>query len=132
MTGVILVLLGDFRQFRAISHSWTGSPLREDLLGKSQVLWELAEGRWLQLTTNHRSDKRLFDFYSKIDVHGDESLLSKYLEDARKESPVTDRMAETQLVISHKARMKINTQMNRKTRSFRSDCLLVTAPSGCS
>mgnify|MGYP000733397833 CR=1 FL=1 len=83
MKGGTLILLGDFRQFPAVQDSWAGSPLREDMLEKSQFLWELAEGRLLQLTTNHRSDKRLFDFYSKIDVHGDESLLSEYLENAR-------------------------------------------------
>ena len=99
MKGVILTLLGDFQQSLSVQDSWAGSPLKDGLLEGSQFLWELADGRWLQLATNHRSDTRLFEFYSKIDVHGGERVFWECLEEAKRRFPVTNRKAETQLVI---------------------------------
>ena len=110
MRGVKLILLGDLQQFPAIAGSWAGSPIRDDQLENSQFLWELASGRRLQLTTNHRSDQRLFDFYSQIDVR--KGSVCDWLEVACKQFPLTSRLADTHLVISHKDRLRINAAMN--------------------
>ena len=93
----------------------------------SQLLQELAHGRHLQLTHNHRSDPRLFNFYSRIDVFNDSVLT--WTEAAVEQFPVTRRTPETQLVISHRDRMTINAAMNSSTTP---GCVLVAAPAHCS
>ena len=120
--GVTMVLLGDFRQFSAIMDSWVGTPLKEDQLMNSQLLWDLADGNWLQLSENRRSDPCLFNFYSGLDVRCEDVPL----EAARAQFPVRNRRVSTHLVIPHRERMRINAAMNCHDKPL--DSVFIAAP----
>ena len=66
LKGIRYVLSGDFRQFQAITEHWCACPVPEGSLEHSDMLFELAGGRYLELIQNRRSDQTLFDFYTRI------------------------------------------------------------------
>ena len=57
--GIQFILLGDMRQFSAVCASWSASPLPDDALKKSDLLFELAGGFRTELTENRRSDPKI-------------------------------------------------------------------------
>ena len=73
------------------------------------MLFEMCGGNRLTLTENMRSDARLFEAYTTL---GDD--LQKALQKARALFPVSERPARYTLTISHRNRMKINRERNRR------------------
>ncbi len=102
---VRFVVCADFAQYKPVCNSWRGK-VTDRTLEDSSLLWELARGHRLTLSTNRRSDQQLFDFCS---ILGYKSLKEE-LEEARRFFPTLPegQDPDTSLVLSHKKRMDIN------------------------
>ena len=61
-SGVQCILLGDFRQMPPINPRWSCSPLADDALQRSDLLYELSGGNRIELLINRRSDSTIFEF----------------------------------------------------------------------
>ena len=111
--GVQFILLGDFRQFAAIGASWSTSPLGDDALKTSDLVFELAGGNRIELTENRRSDPKIFDFIKSLRIdEPDEKPLAQAVAEARQLFPPTGEQPEYTLVISHRRRIEINRLLN--------------------
>ena len=113
-TRVSMVLCGDFKQFPAINDHWNGTRLIGDsLLEESQLLYDLVGGNRFVLRANRRSDPRLFNFYTALDVSCTPQELRAYLQDARSQFPVRDDGSfPTHLVMPHRERLRLNAESN--------------------
>ena len=117
LKGVQFVLLGDWAQMDAVLDTWAGMAVKDGTLEKSDLMHELAGGHRLTLTRNRRSDPPLFDFYVGLKCGTPEARdLREALCEARAMFPVTDKMAEYTLCISHTNRVEINRVMNKKLK----------------
>jgi 5-methylcytosine-specific restriction endonuclease McrA len=124
--GTKWILLGDWQQFGCVSgHLHCGKRLPDDVIENSSFLKLMADNNKWVLNENKRSDQVLFDFYTSLIPGG--SRYNEPLEDtlawARQRFPVTDRIADVSLVISHAQRRAINRQMNRMLRTNNSTLL---------
>ena len=108
MADVSFILCGDFLQFPAICEFWAGSSVPEGSLECSHMIRDLADGNRLTLTENKRSDEVLFNFYTSLSSRP----LAELLQEARVLFPVTSRLADTTLVISHARRRYLNCKRN--------------------
>ena len=106
------ILCGDFLQFPAICEHWAGSAVPEGSLERSSLVRELTTSNRLVLTDNKRSDGVLFSFYTNLMTRP----LADVLGEARVMFPVTERRADTTLVISHAKRRWINAQCNLRDK----------------
>lgn len=111
--GVQYILLGDFAQFDSISSQWAGCVMPPGLLQASDMVRELAPLR-VTLTDNKRSDQRLFDFYTGLDILGPVPRpLHEALDEAGGLFPSTSEVPAFTLVMSHKRRVHVNSLVNR-------------------
>ena len=111
------LLSGDFNQFGPVFESWRGCPVAEDALQQSIFLHELSGRNRLALTTCRRSDTELFDCYSSLIAGG--SRFSLPLPDVLAEARARFNFkgdARHNLVISHRKRIRINKEINERTR----------------
>ena len=108
------LLSGDQHQFAPLFNTWKGAEVPGDALWHSSLLHTLAGGNRLVLTECKRSERTLFDWYSSLIPGGlrFEAPLPQVLAEARAtfrfEGP-----ARHNLCISHRARVKLNSQCNR-------------------
>jgi len=111
--GTQFILLGDTRQFSAICASWSTSPLPDDALKKSDLLFELAGGFRTELTENRRSDPTISEFMKRLGVD-ETSGKPKHeaLAEAKRIFPRTSHQPDYTLVISHRRRIAINRERN--------------------
>ena len=115
--GVQFILLGDFRQFPAICASWSASPLPDDALKTSDLLFELAGGNRVELTENKRSDPTIFDFIKRLRIdEKDEKPKHEAIDEAKRLFPRTSQQPDYTLVISHRRRIQINKELNEKNK----------------
>ena len=111
------ILLGDTRQFGAICASWSTSPLPDDALKKSDLLFELARGFRTELTENRRSDPTIFEFVKWLRIdEADEKPKDVAIAEARRLFPRTSEQPNYTLVISHRRRIAINKELNEANR----------------
>ena len=122
LKGIQIILSGDGKQFQAIAEHWCACPVKEGSLQNSQMLFELASGRFLELTENKRSDEQLFEFYTGIWNMTLEDALVK----GRNDFGCTEQPANFTLVISHDKRKKINREQNLRQRP--KDAIFLRAP----
>ena len=59
------------RQFAPIDNSWQGAPVAQDAFETNRLLHRMADNNRLQLTECKRSDRALFDFYTRLIPGGD-------------------------------------------------------------
>ena len=126
--GVTVVLIGDFKQFPAIMDHWAGSMLQGDRLENSHLLHDLVDGSWLELHEDRRSDPRLFDFYTSLDVRCTTEQLQETLQHARAQFPAQSarQVGVTHLVIPHKERrLRLNSQANLREKGSQTVKLFV-------
>ena len=108
--GITFLCCGDFKQFPAICDSWCGTPVPDDTLEHSDLLYELCDGNRITLTENKRSDIELFSFYTRLSAKGLEDALAE----GRRIFPLTKRAARYTLVISHRRRRYLNKIANQQ------------------
>jgi len=121
------ILSGDFNQYQPFFSTFRGSQV-EKSFEDSALLRRLADCTRLTLTTCHRSDPALFEWYASLaaDPLGwrHSRPLSANVEEAiatftpdRAAGFIPDtKLAPTNLVISHRRRVSINAQCNEATR----------------
>jgi hypothetical protein len=108
--GISFICAGDpGRQFPPVCESWAGCPVQEDLLEKSDMLYEMCGGNKFTLTENKRSDGKLFDFYTGLGQYAD---VQEALRVARQLFPASKKPADFTLTMSHGRRIIINKQRN--------------------
>ena len=108
--GISFICAGDpGRQFPPVCESWAGCPVQEDLLEKSDMLYEMCGGNRFTLTENKRSDGKLFDFYTGLGQYAD---VQEALRVARQLFPASKKPADFTLTMSHGRRIIINKQRN--------------------
>ena len=113
LSDVSFVLCGDFGQFPAICQRWAGCSIDDSALENSDMIWDLAGSNRLTLTENKRSDQVLFNLYTSLSSRP----LSELLQEARVLFPVTSRLADRTLVISHARRRYLNCKRNLSEKS---------------
>ena len=111
--GTQILMSGDFQQFAPIGNAWRGSPVPEDALAKSRLLHTLAGGNRLRLTECKRSDRELFDFYTRLIPGGDlyGMAITSAVAQAR-EVFAYQGVCELNLVLSHRKRLEFNKRCN--------------------
>ena len=108
-----ILMSGDFQQMSPIGNAWRGTPVLEDALAKSRLLHTLAGGNRLQLTECKRSDRELFDFYTRLIPGGDLFGLPVSVAVAQARQKFTYQgVAELNLVLSHRRRVELNRRCN--------------------
>ena len=86
--GVRFLLMGDFRQLRALLDSFAGARVERPLKDSDLLRDLLAGGCCHELTENRRSDERIFQFISWLRVgEADEVPLAEAVRLARREFP---------------------------------------------
>jgi hypothetical protein len=115
--GIQFILLGDMRQFSAIAACWSGSPLPDNSLKQSDLLFELASGFRTELTENRRSDPTIFNFIKGLAIdEPNEKPKHEAIAEAKRLFPGTSNQADYTLVISHRRRIAINRELNEANR----------------
>ncbi|CAE7240346.1 unnamed protein product [Symbiodinium natans] len=109
------LLMGDFRQLRAVMDSFAGARV-ERRLKDSDLLRDLAAGYYHELSENQRSDERIFRFIGWLRVGEPEEVpLAEAIRVARREFPRRPgEHPDVCLVISHAHRVQINERENRR------------------
>ena len=125
--GTKWILLGDWQQFGVVvsGHLHCGKKLADDCVENSSFLKLMADNNKWVLHENKRSDQELFSFYCSLIPGGSRYLepLEDVLAWARQRFPLTNRIADVSLTISHSQRRYINGQMNRMLRTDNSTLL---------
>ena len=104
-----IIVSGDLFQLRPPKNTWNGSELSKDALRNSDLLFELAGGNSTYLDCNMRSDPIIFEFAKTLRASG--AVLAERLAAARQLFPVTMRIPDHVLVISHHKRLQYNEQL---------------------
>jgi len=122
--GVQCLMLGDFRQFPPILPQWSCSPLEDNALERSDLLYELAEGNRIELTINRRSDSTIFEFIRSLKINEpDEVPVPLAIARAKVLFPATGQRADYTLVMSHKRRIELNALQNQMDLVGREDAV---------
>jgi len=109
------ILSGDIlNQFQAPLFSWMGKDLNDIKLWNSELLYNLAAGRILELTKNMRSDPVIF------------SSLSKPLHSLRRIFPPTKEPVRWHLVVTHRMRRILNERENAPNKNKEHVCIKAT------
>ena len=110
---VQLIMSGDFSQYAPIKDSWRGTLVPEDALATSRLLHTFAGGNRLRLVECKRSDRHLFDFYTRLIVGGDlhGQPVSNAVAIARQKFTYKG-VCELNLVLSHRRRVALNKVCN--------------------
>lgn len=127
---VQFVLSGDFEQYRPFFNTFMGQPVTKSLQG-SALLHSLCDGNVLLMQECKRSDQELFGFYSSI-IQGGRRFsrpLANNIQEARGlfcRNRATGFipgtwLAPTNLVISHKRRVRLNAECNDAESKFHMD-----------
>jgi hypothetical protein len=122
------LLLGDFKQFQAVTNTWCGCEIAASLKN-SDMLFEMASGGcYHALTENRRSDAKIFDFVTGLKVdEADETDLETALSEARRLFPITQLIPDTTLTISHARRVAVNRKVNFATKPPK-DAVFIRGP----
>ena len=120
--GVQLVLLSDFCQLDPVLDQWCGGIVPDGALERSNLLRELAGGNRMILTTNHRSDEVLFQFYTGLGIGRNPRDLQEALDDARARFPKQRGSPRYTLVLTHAMRMACNRARNLEEKP---DCAIL-------
>lgn len=116
VTGLRILLSGDFHQCGPLASSFRGTRMADDALEKSVWLHTLCQGNRVTLTQCQRADQQRFDYDSSLKPGGCryERPLHKVVAEARELFGQTD--CKRNLRISHRKRMSLNKQHNLRLR----------------
>jgi hypothetical protein len=111
------LLSGDPHQFPPVFDGWRGAPVAEAAFRDSNLLKTMSGCHRLTLTTCHRSDRELFDWYSSLILGG--SRFPRPLAEVLAEARLRFRLpcpARHNLCISHRRRVQLNKAGNERER----------------
>ncbi len=108
-TGSQFLVSGNVAQMGACFSSFRGVEVNVDQIGQSEYFFNLCGGHRCVLTTCHRSDAALFDWYTSLSDGGSRAHLdiAAQVRQAKADFPVRDH-ARWHLCISHAKRKAIN------------------------
>ena len=122
------ILSGDFNQYEPFFSTFCGRQVTKSFNG-SHLLREMTGGHRLTMTTCHRSDSFLFDWYASLTSEPEGWRYSRGVATNAAEARATfteatatgfipgSNLAPTNLVISHKRRVDINARCNEADRA---------------
>jgi hypothetical protein len=116
-----IILAGDLFQLDPPKNQWCGNPVKKHALKNSDLLYDLAQGCRCFFDQNLRSDDVIFEFAKSL--RQENADITECLQTARQMFPVTDRVPDVILVISHQKRMSFNTQINERLRTEHKDAI---------
>ena len=111
--GTQLIISRDFSQFAPLANAYRGQAVGEDAFANSRLLLTMAGGNQLLLTECKRSDRGLFNFYTRLIPGGDLFGLPVATAVAQARERFTYQgVCELNLVLSHRKRVQLNRQCN--------------------
>jgi hypothetical protein len=109
-----IILAGDLFQLDPPKNQWCGNDVKKHALKNSDLLYDLAQGYRCFFDQNLRSDEVIFDFAKGL--RQEDANLGECLQRARQLFPLTDRIPDTVLVISHQKRERFNQEINGRLK----------------